>query len=178
MAISPNECAREILEAIPLTMRAIRAQMRGNPANLLVNLSEAQFRTLMFLQRHEGASLSEVAAHLGLTLPSMSKQMDSLVARGVVARRTDPNDRRRVILTLTVQGRGTLASVREVAQAHLAEMLAVLTPSRRATIVEAMRALRQVFSAVRPSHGEQAGRAFGHVSALRTSAREKVGVGG
>jgi DNA-binding MarR family transcriptional regulator len=173
MTVSSNECAREILETIPLTMRAIKGQMRVSP---LMKLSEPQFRTLMFLRRHEGASLSDVAEDLGLTLPSMSKQIDGLVARGVVARQTDSADRRRVILTLTAQGRWTLQSVRDIAQAHLARMLAVLAPSRRATIVEAMRALRQVFSTDHDHQAEQASRHLGQGSTLRAPSREKLEV--
>jgi len=150
MQPTPYDCAREILETIPLTMQAIGGQMRANPP---LNLSVHQFRTLMFLSRHEGASLSDAAGHLGLSLPSVSKLVDGLVARGVVARQPHPRDRRRVTLTLTANGRSTLQTVREAVQAHLARILVTLPPAQRATVMQAMRALRQVFA---PEREEQA----------------------
>lgn len=151
---TPQDCAREILETIPLTMRTIRARMRAAPP---LNLSVPQFRTLMFLQRHEGPSLSDVAEHLGLTLPSMSKLVDGLVASGVVVRRPHPGDRRRVTLTLSEGGRSTLQAVREATQAHLASMLATLSADQRAVVVEAMQALQEVFAPDRTRAGERVG---------------------
>ena len=43
-------------------------------------------RTLFILQHHTGVSLSVVADHLVLTLPSASKLVDGLVKRGFVMR--------------------------------------------------------------------------------------------
>jgi hypothetical protein len=40
-----------------------------------------QFRTLAVIDRNANASLSDVTEHIGLTLPSMSKLVDGLVAR-------------------------------------------------------------------------------------------------
>ena len=95
---SPSDCAREVLDVVPLAMRMIRNQLRKHGAR---EMSVPHFRTLIFLNRHGGASLSEVADHLGLTLPSMSELIDGLVNCGLATRKTDPDDRRRMILTLT-----------------------------------------------------------------------------
>ena len=93
MYTSPEECARQVLEAVPLVMLAIRTEMRRHRGS---DLSVPQFRVLVYLNRHAGASLSDIAEHMGLTLPSMSKMIDGLVLRGLVLRRTNPADRRRV----------------------------------------------------------------------------------
>lgn len=142
MSVSTDECTREILEVVPLIMRAIRAEMRSQRTP---DVSMPQFRTLGFLSRHEGASLSDVAEHIGLTLPSMSKMIDGLVKRGLVSRETFPQDRRRVALKLTAQGRATWQSARQVTQAHLAQRLEALPASERAAVVSAMQALRPLF---------------------------------
>src|SRR5574341_1948383 len=102
--VSPHACAREVLETLPLVMRAIRAELRQRPAGL----SEAQFRTVFFLHHHQGASLSDVADFHGLTPASTSRLVNGLVARGVVTRTVDAADRRRCILALTAQGRSML----------------------------------------------------------------------
>jgi MarR family transcriptional regulator for hemolysin len=139
---SPDECARQILEAVPMVMRAIRNEMRSYRAS---DLSVPKFRVLIFLNRNEGASLSDIAEHMGLTLPSMSKMIDGLVARNMVIRQMDPGDRRRVTLAPTALGRTAMQSAYEATAARLAERLAALPASERRTILKAMQILESIF---------------------------------
>ncbi len=147
MTTSPDVCAQEILEVVPLVMRAIRAEMRRHRT---AELSVPQFRTLSFIERNVDASLSDVAEHIGLTLPSMSKIIDGLVARKLVTRQTAPEDRRRMTLALTARGQTALESSRAATRACLAEDLAALSDRQRETIVQALNSLRPVFT----PHGE------------------------
>jgi len=148
MTASSDETAREILETVPLVMRTIRTHMRRSRSH---NLSVPQFRALGFMRRNPGSSLSEVAEHIGLTLPSMSKLIDGLVARGLVERRIHPDDRRRITLNLTGKGSGLLRSARESAKESLAWTLSRLSERERAAIDQAMQILHGLFS--RPDEG-------------------------
>ncbi len=130
------------MEVVPSVMRAIRTEMRRHRT---VDLSVPQFRALGYIDRNANASLSDAAEYIGLTLPSMSKMIDGLVARKLVSRQTDPADRRRMILTLTRSGLTALEASRAATRACLAESLAALTEAERATIAKAMEALRPVF---------------------------------
>ena len=141
-SISLDECARQVLEIVPLVMRTVRAEMRCHRA---ADLSVPQFRTLTFLNRQAGASLSQVAEHIGLTLPSMSLLVNGLVERKLVLRNTHSTDRRRVTLTLTVRGQSVLEAAHGATQAALAEKLAALSAKDRAIVVQAMQALRPIF---------------------------------
>ena len=143
---SPDECARQILEAVPMVMRAIRSEMRSHRG---ADLSVPKFRVLIFLNRHEGASLSVIAEHLGLTLPSMSKMIDGLVARNMVTRQMDPKDRRRVTLVLTALGRSSMQSAYKATESRLAERLVVLPAAERRVIIEAMQVLASIFGSDR-----------------------------
>jgi len=142
MSATPNEAAAELLEVVPQVMRTIRAQMRQHRA---AELSVPEFRTLGFLNKHTGASLTAAADHIGLTLPSMSKLIDGLVERKLVTREFDALDRRRVTLALTARGRALLQAAYAHTQAFLAELLAVLSPADRTTVIEAMRVLEPLF---------------------------------
>ncbi len=142
MQASADECARQVLEVVPLIMRTIRIEMRSHR---LQDISVPQFRTLAFLNGHGGASLSEVAEFIGLTLPSMSKMIDGLVARGLVTRQTHAGDRRRMTLALTPAGQSIYQSAHMATQACLAQHLDALPLSERAAIVQAMQALHPVF---------------------------------
>lgn len=140
---APEECAHEVLDVVPVVMRVVRNKLREHGAQLL---SVPQFRTLSFISRNNGASLSEVANHIGLTLPSMSTLVDGLVTRNFVIRRTHEDDRRRMDLTLTEHGEATLRSARKETQEYLKQRFTGLSESERGTVLKGMRILRQVFS--------------------------------
>jgi len=139
---SIGACGREVLDVVPLAMRAIRAQLRKHGAK---EVSVPQFRTLAYLNRHEGTSLSDVAEHIGLTMPSMSALVDSIVMKGLVIRQTHPEDRRRMTLTLTERGRATLRVAHEAAASYLEEKIGQLSATERATVIEAMQVLKRIF---------------------------------
>lgn len=130
-----------LLEVVPLVMRWLRSGMR----EIGVDLTVPQFRTLGFLSRREGASLSDVAERLGLTLSPTSKLVELLVARGLVTREPLPDDRRYVALSLTAEGRTLLESSRAAARARMAERLAVLSPEEQAVVERALALLRPLF---------------------------------
>ena len=143
MNVLPLDCAREILEVVPLIMRTIRTKMRSNRT---IDLSVPQFRTLIFLNRHGGASLSDLADHIGLTLPSISKMVDGLLSRELITREEHPSDRRRITLNLTEYGRDTLQTAYAASQEHLADLLENLSGRERITVIKAMRFLQPLFT--------------------------------
>jgi DNA-binding MarR family transcriptional regulator len=139
---SAEECAALVADIVPLVMRTIRAEMRRHRS---ADLSVPQFRTLAFLGRNPDASLSDVAEHIGLTLPSISKMVDRLEARELLMRRGASDDRRRLCLELTPLGRSTLQSAANMTRDHLAEKLAALSPDECSIISQAMNSLHRVF---------------------------------
>lgn len=142
-AASGLECAALLMDVIPSTMRYIRREMRSRR---LRGLSVPQLRTLGFLYRNEGASLSDVAREVGLTLPSTSKIVDALVIRELITRAASPGDRRYISLNLTKLGHATFMQARRYTEACLAERIATLSSAERATVSEAMQTLRSIFA--------------------------------
>lgn len=135
-------CATRVMDTVPLIMRVIRAEMRSHRAP---DLSVPQFRALLYVSRRPGASLSDVAEHLGLSLPSVSKLVDRLVTRGLVTRQSAADDRRRVTLALTEAGQATLQEAVQFTRARLLEDLATLPAEECAVVVQAMTILRRIF---------------------------------
>ncbi len=138
-----DECANEVFEVTPLVMRTIRQSMRGHGAH---DLSVPQFRALAYLDRHAGASLSDVAEHVGLTLSSVSRLVDGLVTRGLLVREASTADRRYLTLQLTPAGEGLLAVARQATRQDLADLVSPLSPSEQALVTQAMHLLRTVFA--------------------------------
>ena len=149
MHTPPDICAQEILEVVPAVMRIIRAEMRRHRT---ADLSVPQFRTLAFIDRNADASLSDVAEHIGLTLPSISKIVDGLVTRKLVTRRMHRTDRRRMTLTLTARGQTALQSSRAATRACLAEDLAALSDRQREIVTQALEILRPIFTPQGETH--------------------------
>jgi MarR family transcriptional regulator for hemolysin len=131
------------MEVVPPTMRAIREQLRRHRTEFL---SVPQFRTLLFINRKKGASLSQVADAIGLTLPSMSALIDGLVKRNFVSRRTHTGDRRRMDLALTQRGEIILESARKATQQYLKDRLSSLSEEDRGTVVKGLEVLRGIFT--------------------------------
>ena len=137
------DCGREVLEVVPLVMQTIRAEMRRHSAP---GLSVPQLRTLAYLNRHGGASLGDVAEHIGLSLPSMSKLIEGLVARKLVTREADAKDRRRVQLGLTARGQELLAAARQATVVRLAALLGGLSAQEQERLRGVLELLRTRFS--------------------------------
>jgi len=142
---SLERCAQSVMDVVPRVMHFIRVEMRrhGPPS-----LSVPQFRTLTYLKRHPGASLSDVANHLGVTRATASAMVDRLVQNGFVDRAAARDERRRSVLTLTTGGADLLESARETARQRMAEALTGLSPGQAATLIDAMALLDSVFREV------------------------------
>ena len=146
MHASANMIAQEMLNVVPSIMRTIRGKWKNGT---IQGVSNAQFRILMFIQRHPGAALQEVARHLGLTSPTTSTAVDELVKTQLVSREPSTEDRRKITLTLTGQGQKTLDEVFEHSHQHLAGYLSPLTPEEAETVLRALQLLGPLFSTQR-----------------------------
>ncbi|HEX9466833.1 MAG TPA: MarR family transcriptional regulator [Acidimicrobiia bacterium] len=86
-----------------------------------LDLSLAQYRSLALLGAGSSAS-SALAAQLAVSPPSVTGVVTGLVARGLVERRNDPDDRRRLTLLLTAEGSRLLATADDAVATRLAEI--------------------------------------------------------
>ena len=96
-----DQCARDVMEVVPVVMRVIRAEMRLRGGRFA---SVPQLRALGLAHRRPGASLTDVAVHLGVTPATASVLVDRLVRRGLLHRDSHPHERRRISLSLTRAG--------------------------------------------------------------------------
>jgi len=141
------ECAVEFLELLPLIMGSLQCEMRRDPAT---GLTMGQFRVLSILNWHGTSSVSQIAECLELGMPATSKIIDGMVSSGLIARRGDPSDRRRVLLEINPTGRNELLAARAIAHNHLANLLAPLSEIDRAHLLETLRSLRPIFVKLGP----------------------------
>jgi len=144
-AVTPELCAREVMETVPLVMCFIRTEMRSHRAP---SLSVPQFRVLTFLSRRPGAPLSSVAEHLGVARSTASATVDRLVRRKLVNRKTHPEERRSVVLTLTTAGVQHLQLVRDAASTRMAKVLAGLSAADLLQVSQGLALLGSAFKEI------------------------------
>ena len=144
-----QQCAATVMDTFHMMMRAVGPEAHKNSA---AELSMHQFRAMMTMKHHEGASLSHLSERLGTTLSAASKLIEGLVERGYVRRETAKDDRRKLILALTDTGGQAVASVHLEVVTCLAGKLATLSANERAMVDLAMDLLR---SAIVPTQTKQ-----------------------
>lgn len=142
-----RQCADRILSTIPMMMRAIGQEIHEHDA---CEITIPQFRALMTLQNHAGATVSLMAEHLGVSLPAVSRLIDGLVERGFITRATPAHDRRRVQLSLTEDGRAMLGRVHQQAIGFLAGHLTAFLDDDLERISQSMVLLQSVFGRFNP----------------------------
>lgn len=141
--LAPAQCAANIMTVVPVVTRFLRAELRsqGQP-----HLSLSQLRVLRFLQRQPQSSLSEVADYLDVTRPTMSAMVERLVQRGLVQRLVDPQERRRIALTLTATGLSLLDEVYGATLATVAHRLERLSEEQLAHVTAGLLILANLLS--------------------------------
>lgn len=150
MKPSQMECAAKVVEVVPFVLRHLRAHVRSQKDR---QFTIPQFRVLTYLMLNGEATLSDLAASQGVSLPTMSKLVGSLVERKLVAREGHVQDRRKLKLQLTREGikahDASLQSTRE----YVAKKLERLSEAEQRKITEALTLLQSVFETRKSSEG-------------------------
>lgn len=72
-----------------------------------LGITIAQWRALAVIRRMETCPMTAVSRLSGIDRTTLTRAVDQLVAEGLVERRSQPRDRRQVILALTRKGQKT-----------------------------------------------------------------------
>jgi DNA-binding MarR family transcriptional regulator len=105
-----------------------------------LDLSFSQVKTLGVLREAETPlSVKALSDRLGLSLPAVSRGVESLVRRGDVKREEDPVDRRCKSVSLTARGRRTFDQLAALKIAGVRRFVESLDPGDRDALAEALR---------------------------------------
>ena len=110
----------------------------------LIGLSGIAYTTLVtvaHLQRGEGTGVSGVAEHLHLSGAFVTIEVAKLVKAGLIAKRTNDADRRRVLLTITPEGRKALQALAPVQASVNDALFDCLSAEEFLTLADLMRRL-------------------------------------
>ena len=112
---------RIVFAGVALTTRAL-SETRAD-----LDLTLAQWRVLVVLgESEDGATISQVAARIGVTLPATSRQLRRLERRGLVDVGPDQRDRRATRVRLTSLGQSARDDVVSFRRRRIAQISASL----------------------------------------------------
>ncbi len=123
-------------------------------------LTLTQVRALRRLAR-EPKSLGQLGADLGLTPPSVTRVIDRLEERGLIERRRDAADRRKVVAAILPAGLRLVTSVPLLDESAIRKAAEILAPADRERIAAALEEF------VRAVRGAEEGTAPVEVEAAR-----------
>lgn len=97
-----------------------------------------QLRTLVLLEQMEPMRMGSISTHLDRALSATTTVVDRLVEKGLVARSSDPDDRRVVLCELTELGRSTIDRLWRVGTDRIEMIMDVLEPEQIETVLSAL----------------------------------------
>jgi DNA-binding MarR family transcriptional regulator len=130
----------ELVDVVSLVMQAIWADMRRSGREI----EPTQWATLRLIAGGPW-TMSELARHKAVSLPTMSKSVDMLARRGWVERFVDEADRRQTLVRPTEAGRRILAECRRQIEDLMEQKLSTLDDDVRGQLSISLQQLRDVF---------------------------------
>ena len=106
----------------------------NTPEFLEVDITMPQAKVLYLLRATGDLHMSDLVARLGVTLPTVSGIVDRLVEHGLVARRGEPEDRRRVFVGITPAGVELIDRFRDLNARQVRDLLGMLDDEDLATV--------------------------------------------
>ncbi|PHS27901.1 MAG: MarR family transcriptional regulator [Robiginitomaculum sp.] len=110
---------RALAFAISDTAQILRKSFNERARHL--RLTQAQYRTLIYLDRQQGITQSELARLLEIRPITLTRQLDLLAANQMIERRINPDDRRSFRLYLTDKAEPVLHEIRSIAAKIMAQ---------------------------------------------------------
>jgi DNA-binding MarR family transcriptional regulator len=124
------QLASRLRLAVARTARRLRQEAGGG-------LSPTLSAALATIDRHGPLTPSELADRERVKRPTATRLLATLEEGGLVARTSDPSDRRSSLIAITPEGRELMRTLRTRKDAYLVRRLAKLTADERATLAQA-----------------------------------------
>jgi DNA-binding MarR family transcriptional regulator len=117
-----------------------------------LDLSLTQVKLLHLVAEEDEPTLKDLSERLGLSLPAVSRSVDGLHRRKLIARREDAEDRRMKRVAATAAGRDVLARLQAARLAGIEGFAATLSEAERTRLQRALAPIvaRDEIAAVRP----------------------------
>ncbi len=107
-------------------------------------LSMPQVHAIMVARDRDQATITEIAGVLGVSLPSASAMVDRLVEKGILVRRHDRRDRRRVLVSVAPKAVREIEKINDTILQSFVDLVEKIGPETTAQWCEVLRRVNQV----------------------------------
>lgn len=128
-----------LVELLDRLDRAVATAL--SPVTSAEGVSRDGWRVLLMLARGGGRSMGEIASHTAMPAPTATRVVDRLVAAQLAFRRTDPIDRRRVLVHLATHGREVVERVCGRVERRAGEAIGAAPSPERAQLAQLLETL-------------------------------------
>ena len=129
---------RQILQATEINSRALAKQSGLTPSQLIL---------LHLLSQRKSMIPSALAKEVSLSQATVTSLIDKLAVRGLVERRRDTEDKRRVLVELTESGKATLNDAPDILQQRFECRFAKLEDWEQSFLVAALERVASILDA-------------------------------
>ncbi len=131
---------KKLVKQLTKHMTRVQRHLRSGQASAWsgLDLTMPQVKTL-FLLAEGPQRMREIAARLGVEMPSATTMIDRLVAKGLVERRQDPGDRRAVVCSVTKAGRDAVERFWALRAARVESLAGALSKKELEIVVPALK---------------------------------------
>ena len=130
--------------ASELRIATFRLARRMRTQRAVDSMSDGQFAVLAGLSLHGPHTLGDLAERERVSAPSMNRTVNCLQDSGYVRRSADETDGRKVVISLTDEGRSVVEETARRRDAWVEEALAALTPRERDALAEAAEIMQRM----------------------------------
>ena len=127
-------------DELRMLLQRVTRRIRNNRAD--GTMSDTKLGVLFRIEQAP-ASPGVLAERERITPPSMNRTLNALEMAGLVARSPDPDDARKVVVSITSAGRDLITETRRLRTAWFSQRLAELTPDERAAFERLVPVLRR-----------------------------------
>lgn len=131
-------------EASELRIATFRLARRMRTQRAVDSMSDGQFAVLAGLFVHGPHTLGELADRERVSPPSMNRTVNCLQDGGYIARSADETDGRKVVISLTPDGRAVVDETARRRDAWMEAVLADLTADERAALSRAAEIMQRM----------------------------------
>ena len=117
------------------------------PAWITADLTISQLKAVFLLAHHGALAVSELAGLLGIGNPAASILVQLLVEQGLVERSEDFQDRRRTLVSLSLQGTKLISGPREQGETRLRHWLSQMDDNALMSLQRGLGALVEIMRA-------------------------------
>jgi len=140
--VDENELVEEAADLIPRLGKLFYAGLGAKLEQQGCTLG--QLKVISLLYQRGPATVGEVATGIGISMPTASELVEQLDDKGWVVRKSNPADRRQVVLELTLEARAQAKRLHEHRRAMMRSALGRLTPEERPVFVKSLHVLAEV----------------------------------